>query len=53
MIVKGRKSEEVKRSDRRNKSHDIIPLLRSNVHGTRKLGINVLFVKGKEFGSRK
>jgi len=41
------------RSDRINKSHDITSLLRSDVHGTRELGVNISFAKGKEFGSRK
>jgi len=39
----------VKRCDRRNKSHDITPLLRSGVHSTREFRIDILFSKGKEF----
>jgi len=39
--------------DERNKSHDIIPLLRSDIHGTRELLINILFAKSKKFRSGK
>jgi len=49
MKVKG----EMVKCEERNNSHDITPLLRSDVHGTREFWINILFAKSKEFGSRK
>jgi len=56
MIRKCEESKRVKEKEKRrksmtdlrkrNKSHDITPLLKSNIHSTRELLINILFSKG-------